>query len=182
MVPIGNYNEIETNQEFKRLPAGGYIIKIVDAKDKDNKNYFEVIYDIAVGEYKGFFAEDYYKDKPYMHRLICSYKDSALRSFKGFITSLEESNNLDLSEKVMKGTLDASDLIGRTVGALLGYEEYQNERGDTRQRLCSVAGFRSVKTINDGKFKVPELKTLKVETEAAPSSGFIPITDEDLPF
>ena len=45
-----------------QLPAGGYVLKIYDIKAKtwpSGDEYFEVSFDIAEGEYKDFFKNDY---------------------------------------------------------------------------------------------------------------------------
>ena len=45
----------------EQLPAGGYIAKIMDAKEigYDWGNVLLISFDIAEGEYKDFFAKDY---------------------------------------------------------------------------------------------------------------------------
>lgn len=184
MDAIKDYDEIETMTDFPKLPAGGYIVKILDAKDQPKLQYFEVVFDITEGEFKAFFGTDFYKDKEYMHKLFVSYKESAKKSFKSFITSVEESNNVTLKEKVKSGILDGSDLKGKLVGAILGYEEYEADDGKVKTRLKKFANFRSVETIRSGDFKVPELKKLTSKKVETPESfgGFSPITDEECPF
>lgn len=180
MHPIKGFKEIETMKEFKKLPAGGYVIKIGKVEDNEQKNYFSFTYDIAEGEYKDFFKEEFYADKDFAHTLICSYSDKAKKSFKGFITALEKSNNVQLQDKVEDGSLSAKELEGLTVGAILSYEEYNATTGGTNTKLSKFAGMRSVDTIRSGNFKVPETKTL--EESQAPVNGFTPVKDEEITF
>ena len=78
------------------------------------------------------------------------------------------------------------------MGIILGYEEYENNRGDvaTRARINT----RAVEIIRAGRFNVPELKKLAngsgkpaATTAAATGPGtalpeFQQITDDDIPF
>lgn len=178
--------------EFKRLPAGGYICKIVDVEDcpqgfdKKNPtrgNYLWVVYDIADGEYKGFYSDDWGKEHPYAHRYVRSYSEKALGMFKGFLQAVDESNNTDFVKAAEKG-FNEKELVGKLIGLVIGYEEYVASDGEIKERAYVNAN-RSVSAIKSGDFKVPELKKVKdpvVPTNTAPVDGFAPLNDDDIPF
>ena len=89
--------------EFQQLPKGKYvcIVKQVAVKEsKNGNNQFVILYDIAEGEYKGFYQKMFDADKaqdPSGAKWRGVFKQNmegkGLSWFKGVITSLERSNN-----------------------------------------------------------------------------------------
>jgi hypothetical protein len=70
-------------------------------------------------------------------------------------------------------------LVGRVVGVVLGEREYRKQNGDIG--TAWDVRFKTSAAIRDGKFKVPEKKTLPVENTAP---AFTPLEDDssELPF
>ena len=159
MRKIENWENIKENTGFKKLPVGGYVVKILDAKDVPEKEYLKISFDIAKGDEKGFFAEAYKEDTrqdkkwPNAGSFVRSYKQSAEAMFKGFANAVEASN------KGFKFNFDEAALKGKLVGVVIGEEEYVNQKGAVRTRTY-VNAVRSVETIEKGDFKIPELKKL----------------------
>lgn len=186
MKPFGkSYKDVQeaTPVGFRKLPAGGYVCRIVTVEDTPAKEYLRVVYDIAEGEYAGFYSDDWGKDHPYAHQVYWSYKEKNRKYFKANMGAVDKSNGTEFN-KALEGNKEFNEraLIGLQLGLLIGYEEYQTDRGDIRQRT-TVAGARSVQTIRSGEFEVPPLKRLDGEKEPqAPVDGFIPVNDSDLPF
>ena len=194
MKPLGkDYNDATATQggAFKKLPAGGYICKITDVKDcpagfnpdkPESGDYLRIYFDIADGEYKGFYSDDFGAKYPDIHSFIRSYKPKALGMFKGFLQAVDDSNGTALAGKA-GGGLDEKQLIGKLVGLVLGYEEYVANMGEIREKIV-VTENRSVAAIKSGDFKVPELKRVKdpVANAGAAPSGFTEINDDDIPF
>lgn len=176
MKRISNYDSIQASGEYERLPAGGYVLRIQSAIDDPSKEYLAIVYDIAEGPEAGRYRDEE-ADNDYRHRFIRSYKEKALGMFKAFTNALEESNpgyKWDFNEKALPGKL---------LGVVLGYEEYEANDGNVKERL-RVASCISADRIRKGDFKVPELRKLKPEQPAAgsPVPGFTPLSDADLPF
>lgn len=183
MKPVKGYNNAQASGEYERLAPGGYIIKITAVKDEDDKEYLRVIYDIAEGPEAGR-----YKNEPaendYRHSFIRSYKEKALGMFKAFIMAVDETNGTKFNERIEKG-FPEHELVGKLLGVVFGYEEYEANDGNIKERLY-VKSCMSADRIRKGDFKVPELKTLKPSAgSAAPSDvpvGFEPFQDKDIPF
>lgn len=159
MKKINGYDEVQESGSFKRLPAGAYIVRILDATDVPDKEYLKISFDIAEGEHKGFFSEQFKNDTregkkwPASGSFIRSYKEKALPMLKGFTGSVERSNTgyvWNFDEKTLKNKL---------VGLVLGDEEFVNSSGKVRTRTY-VASVRSVDSIKKGDFDVPEVKKL----------------------
>ena len=183
MKPLGKaYEDAEASTgEFKRLPAGGYVAKITSVEDKDDKEYLNITFDIAEGEFKAFYSDEWGKEHPYAHSFVRSYKDKALGMFKGFLKAVDASNGTKFEERAKKG-FPEGELVGTRIGVLIGYEEYRSNRGEIAQRT-RVAGVRSVQAIRDGNFKVPELKKLEDnQPSSGPVKGFEQVNAADLPF
>ena len=180
------YKQAEASTgEFERLPAGGYVCRIVRVEDcdKEEKPYLHVVYDIAEGEYARFYDTDWGKDTSHdwAHDMRQYYTPAAFGVFKGFLKAVDISNGTNLEATAEQG-MDERKLCGLLIGLIIGEEEYESNTGDVRTRL-RVRGTRPAQTIRDGKFKQPELKKLPLAEidsmiEATPET----LNDDDLPF
>lgn len=170
MKKISGYDKIQESGSFKKLPVGGYVVKILNATDVPDKEYLRLSFDVAEGPNKGFFAEEYKNDTredkkwPNAGTFVRSYKEKALPMMKGFTTAVEKSN------KNYTWNFDESTLKGKLVGLIIGEEEFVNSSGKMRTRTY-VNAVRSVDIIREGKFEVPELKKLSADKVAASTSA-----------
>lgn len=144
--------------DFERLPAGGYVVRITAVTDVPAKEYLDVVFDIAEGERKGFYSDEWGASHPFAHHIILSYKETALGMFKGRLKAIDESNHTNFTETAEVG-LNEQALVGKLVGAIIGYEEYESNQGDVRERSY-VKQLVSTEKIRGGAFKIPEVKRL----------------------
>ena len=176
--------------EYEKLKPGGYICKIIAAKEERSKSGNKMLVlaiDILEGEHKDFFkkrSEELKKEQKEPNQEI-KYPNSAIyrqmvqgneRSvgfFKGLMTSLEASN------PNFKWDWDEKKLVGLKCGAIFGEEEYERMDGSVGVS-CKVKYIRSTKCIEDGNYKVPELKKLPERGDASEFSGAA--DNDDLPF
>ena len=184
MKPINNYENVQASTgEFARPSAGGYICKIIDVTDVDhnpntgNGQYLKIEYDIADGDFKGYFKEQFDKwGGDWKANFVRSYKEKNLGMLKHFTNCIEQSNagyEWDWNEK---------GLIGKIVGLVLGEEEYQNNAGEIKTKLV-VKNIATVEDIKNGNFKVPAPKKLAVTGRTNEFTEFAPIENDDtLPF
>lgn len=178
MKKISGYDKIQESGSFKKLPVGGYVVKILNATDVPDKEYLRLSFDIAEGPNKGFFAEEYKNDTredkkwPNAGTFVRSYKEKALPMMKGFTTAVEKSN------KNYTWNFDESTLKGKLVGLVIGEEEFVNSSGKMRTRTY-VNAVRSVDIIREGKFEIPEIKHLDAtKTASNPTEPFVnPFSD-----
>lgn len=175
MKPIANYDSIEAqgNEEYKRLVPGGYVCRITKVEDHPDKSYLYIEFDIAEGEYMGYGASCLERNGFTPLRMYRSYSDKAAGMFKGFIQNVEASNSSyhwDWKEQT---------LVGRLIGIVLGEEEYKKQDGSIGTRFNSRD--KTVDAIKNGRFKVPEKKTLPVEQNTTTFTALDDSTD-DLPF
>lgn len=175
--------EASTGGDFERLPAGGYVCRIIEATDYPNGNeysdkpYLNIVYDIAEGEYAQFYSDEWGKENKWAHEVRQYYTQASLGIFKGFLKAVDISNNTNFEEAAGAG-LDERKLTGLLVGMIIGEEEYLSNDGNVKTRL-KVRGARPVQNIREGKFKQPELKKLPVETPTIPPT---PLDVDDIPF
>lgn len=179
-----NVNWDDVQDEIRRPIPGGYAAKIIRVEDDEKKECLRIEWDFAEGEFKGVNQETYDALGFWPTTLFRSYKQTALRFFKGFKTCVEASNRNYVFNN------DPQSLVGKYMGVVLGEEEYLGKNGELKTRLY-VAAVRSGKAIRDGDFTVPELKKLTPKSTgdnsvpSYPATGsFAPITDDDaeLPF
>ena len=194
MKPFNNYAETQALSETRKLPKGGYIVRIMGAEVREYSwgQRLEISIDISEGEYKDFYAADYRaqtgEDKKWKGVLRLSVPtddgsekdDLTKRIFKGNIEAVEDSNSgyrWDWDEKKLKG---------KTVGCIFRNEEW--EIGGRSGWKSQPYKFISAEKIRSGDFKIPDDKAKSSKTSAGSVntdlSNFEEITtgNSDLPF
>lgn len=186
MEKIQGYDEAQAiTGEYERLEAGGYICRIINAKEeksKSGKRMLVIALDIAEGEKKDYFKkrfdEDNRAEKKWPAGAIYRQMlegEKAAGFLKGLMTSLEASNEgfkWDWNEKKLR------DL---KCGAIFGEEEYEKMDGSIGTST-KIKFIRTVKAIQEGNFKVPELKKLPQKGESFEDFINSVNDDDDLPF
>lgn len=185
-----DYDNVKVG-EPRILPAGGYICKILKAEETESKTgkpMLKVAFDISEGDFKGYFADLFkgWKDSsddpatvkwPFTGTkwiLFYNSEGKTNRDFKSFCTALEDSG----AKVWINDTFDVNGLKGAALGIMFRREEH--EYNNARSWRTVPVGFRSVKTIEEGSFKVPEDKPLPAQTFTETDS--FQALDEDLPF
>lgn len=157
--------------EFKRVPAGAYVCVINNVEDFPDKEYLKVTYDIAAGEFAGYYADTRanHPDWTWTGAYVKSYKPKALPMFKRFCSAISKSNGGFVFDG---GAVNADEktLIGKKLGLVFQEEEYYGNDGNKRTRLIVNKEFAIDKLADQ---KVPPCKKLNDE----PSDGFV---SEDL--
>ena len=185
-----DYDNVKVG-EPRILPAGGYICKILNAEETESRNgkpMLKVSFDIDEGEFKGYFR-DLFKgwkensDDPATVKwpftgtkwvMFYNSEGKTNRDFKSFCTALEDSG----TKVWINDTFDVNGLRGATIGLIFRREEH--EYNNARSWRTVPVGFRSVKTIEEGNYNVPEDKPLP-EPVLTETDSFTAL-DEDLPF
>lgn len=176
-----NLTDVQEAGTSEQLKAGGYICKYTNVEDMPAKQYLNMEYDIAEGEFKDYFAKLNERAGFWGGTSIRSYKQSALPFFKRMCSAVSKSNPgyiFDGGEQ----NADEKSLVGKYVGMILCEEEYEKNNGEIGTRIVVHAEV-SVETIRKGDFKVPEKKCLA--QPASTNNGFVNVPDgqvEELPF
>ena len=177
MKEISNYNELEATEVVSGgvgLEKGIYAMKIVKVIDRPDKEYLEIWMDVCRGPQLGFFGKLYDKANdmwPNQGIWRASYKETATKFFKAFMTAIEKSNlnyRWDWNEL---------SLVGKMCVGVFAEEEYEKDgkiRVSTKMREI-----RSTDAWNKNEIKIPELKKLNRKEESAPAPI---ISDVDAPF
>ena len=95
---------------------------------------------------------------------------------------MDASSGTAFTPQVEKG-LNEEQLVGKTLGIILGEEEYMSNRGEIARRLNDITDLPADK-IRAGEFTVPDIKKLESQTEATAASSSEPefIPDANIPF
>lgn len=198
-----NYDNIEVNLEFTPISLGGHKGIILGVEEYTSPISGNTSLKVSVDTSKddvqpNYFAEQYKNDT----RLEKKWSNSAIkyvslkedencvRMLKGFITSVENSNN----GFVYDWNKEVDQLKGKKVGLVFGLEEYTNNDGETKT-ITKLNQFRSIDKINEA--KIPKVKLLngdlieydeykniiKVnELKKEFGSSVVEISNEELPF
>ena len=166
LVKPSNYDEIQVNQEFERLELGGHkgIIKNVEeytstisgntslkvevdtATDDKQPNYFQKQYDENTNTDKRWSSSG-------TKYVSLKQDDNCIKMLKGFITSVENSNN----GFTYDWNKDVDQLKGKKVGLVFGLEEYENDKGETKT-ATKLTQFRSIDKVDNA--KIPNVRLL----------------------
>ena len=164
----------------ERLPAGGYVLRILDVKEENN-GYGDVVvlrFDIAEGEFKGFFDKQYkamsdeYKKWKGTYRLKVPFQNGnsnddakkynrSVSFFKSQIEAVNKSNNINID---CSKEWDTAILKNRIVGAVFGNKEWAI--GANSGWFTNCDHLVDAKDIRDGNFKIPKDKPLNAAESA----------------
>lgn len=198
MKKLEGYEKAQAYSEQERLPVGGYILKILDAKIQKN-DWGDVIilsFDITEGEYKDFFINNYraqtQEDKKWKgtYRLRVPKDDGSeqdewkMKKFKTVMLNFEDSN------PGYRWNWEEWTLKGKLIGALFNNKEYEFDGRHGFFTNCH--SLVTTEKIRSGKFTIPEDTLLKEKRDngypagSTPGiDGFMNIPDgidEELPF
>ena len=197
---IKDFDKIKAKgmDDFRGLPIGAYECVIMDARvnhnEQSGKDTFKVSVDIASGEFKDYFRKMYENDtridRKWNNNAVkyLSYTGDNVAYFKGFITTVENSNDN------YKWDWDETKLKGKKVCGVFQYEEYEKQDGTKgiKVRLNKFRSLDKLKEIEvsdsikmlDGTYTSYDDYMEKVE-EKKPFSDFgniVEVSAEDLPF
>lgn len=182
MKKIDSFEKTNAYGEYEVLKAGGYkcIIKKVECNSTSNgKEYLKISFDIAEGENKEYYKNKYLNDQRPEKKwsgvwtlFTEGYEAGSTNpKFKGFITSIEESNkgyNFDWNEK---------GLENKKVGLVFREEEFEGQDGIIH---IAVKPFYAVSYDKAEEAKIPEIKRAKIKENEV--SDFTIDSSDDLPF
>ena len=192
MQPINNWNNVKAKSTREQLPVGGYVCRIIGAKEvtyqSDNGPFkkLEVGFDIIEGNYAGYNndykAQEGYDNQKWTGVIRLNSPTDApgeewkATTFKSFTNAIEDSNpgyHWDWNEKLLKG---------KVVGVLVRNEEWEYE-GKTGWKTKPFM-FISADNIREDKFKTPKDKPLNNSAaNINQNNNFADMPlDDDLPF
>jgi hypothetical protein len=196
MRKVNNWENVKAATERVKLPVGGYIVNIMgakvvefDGKDGGKFEKLEISIDIAEGEFKDFYANDYrsqQSEDKYWKGVLGQYspKDDGSEndewtksSLKALIGAIEDSN------PGYHWDWDETKLKGKKVGCIFRNKEW--EFNGTTGFTAKPFKFISVEKIKTGNYRLPKDKLLNNSTATADTSSassYQDIPDDDLPF
>lgn len=157
-----DWKKVEANRDFPGVAPGGYICGITAVNDVGDKEYFLIEYDIAQGDFKGYYRRLYEARGFWGASFVKSYKEKALPFFKAFLDVIAASNSGFDADAYDN---DPNGLKGKYIGLVLAEEEYRARDGAVKTRLY-VDKILPVSEIEKGNFTVPALKPLAIENTA----------------
>lgn len=195
MINYPHYDRNQRRRSFERLPKGAYVLVIKAAEEfhyKDGGDAIKIYFDIAEGEYLGFYQKQYNAntsedkkwpmDANYLLRVPNDNSEEWVwKNWNSFMADLEDSNNGYVFDN------NLMSLRGRLIGGLFRNEqsEYQGKIYDHTRLYWSA----TVEDVREGTYgKLPKDKVLEASTTGSsiPASNdwmSVPAgADEKLPF
>lgn len=189
MIGITDYKQAEATSfsELPKLQPGGYVVKILNVKVEptDWGSRLAIQFDIAEGEFKGFFDKlykatpDEWENKKWKGSMRLSIPHNtgdetkfkkSLGYFKSQIQAFENSNaNLHID---CERDWDENVLKGKLVGALFNEKEWEKDGKTGWFTQCKR--FVSANDIRSGNFTIPKREELKNKPSTASNDNFDP--------
>lgn len=189
MIGITGYKQAEATSfsELPKLQPGGYVVKILNVKVEptDWGSRLAIQFDIAEGEFKGFFDKlykatpDEWENKKWKGSMRLSIPHNtgdetkfkkSLGYFKSQIQAFENSNaNLHID---CERDWDENVLKGKLVGALFNEKEWKMNGNTGWFTQCKR--FVPVNDIRSGNFTIPKREELKNKPSTASNDSFDP--------
>lgn len=159
----------------KSLPVGNYVVRVQNVYDVPEKEYIRVEFDIVEGKFEGYFSNLFKNLGVWSNQGVkyASYKETATKFFRQFVTALEKSN------KGYVWDWDESKWKGKLFVAVYGEEEYIDKNGDVKTSV-KLRECRSIEALKNGEIKTPQLKKLATKPQA-PVTDYT-VNNDDLPF
>lgn len=188
-----SYDNTQAYGEFTPLALGGHICKIMQVEEKQSSTgrvMLVISLDIADGDQKDYFAEQYKHDTRdnkkwgcVVYSVVDESTDYGVKNLKTFITCVENSNP---NFHVKWGDNFGAQFKGKLIGGVFGREQYLNNKQELKWATKCVQ-FRSVQSIKAG-VEVPEDKYLNGQPQSLPQAGqdgfmdINPNLPDELPF
>lgn len=189
MIGITGYKQAEATSfsELPKLQPGGYVLKILNVKVEptDWGSRLAIQFDIAEGEFKGFFDKlykatpDEWENKKWKGSMRLSIPHNtgdetkfkkSLGYFKSQIQAFENSNaNLHID---CERDWDENVLKDKLVGALFNEKEWEMNGNTGWFTQCKR--FVPVNDIRSGNFTIPKREELKNKPSTASNDSFDP--------
>lgn len=192
---LPTYDKSKRKKAFEALPKDAYVIRILNAKEVENKSssgsHLAIAFDIAEGDYKNFYKQQFdanrNEDKKWPNDAVYylgipseGCQQFVIDNWNTFFADLEDSNN----GFVFDG--EPSKLKGKIIGGKFHIEqsEYRGQiYNHTRLRWTCLAS-----DVRDGKAlrSMPNDKLIeKKQSASASDDSFMNVpadTDEEIPF
>ena len=185
-MPRIDWNSVDESRGgvIQTLPSGAYKCEITSAQfvtTKKGKQALVVLWDVADGPHKGFFADDFYANKDFRNNDYLMLEGRALGVTKHKLHALADANpGFRPTDAISRD--DARSFVGKTCYLLLQERKYTYNGSDKSE--VNVVGWLSPDEYRAGDFKVPDTidDREKGGPVSAPSAPVIDIADEGLPF
>lgn len=190
------------NKIVAKLPAGGYVCKIFDARlETVEGKGLRLICDVDIdeGDFKGYFSARrkgpfYWDFNAQFVRYVLREDGKTNPAFEGFIKLLEKDNkNFHFDEN----DFEPDQLRALKCGFTFGEREYLDINKNLRTKV-NIRFPESIQNIREGKFKTPPLQKLSAERRADLKAAeaqrelekakeffdadAVPVDEDDLPF
>lgn len=190
-----DWDTVKPYEERKAITPGGYVCEVKHVEETFNKNGGEMIvvkFDVAEGEFKGYFFDEFTNKKsndvnakwPYQGTKwinVVGFNGGTNRTLKAFVNAVEAENvRIDNGRELVFARAK-----GAKIGVVFRDEEAESMTGGTYWRAVPNY-FCTAEDIRTGNFRVPKKIELKQEqSKPAPASaepfGFAE-TNEEIPF
>lgn len=170
------WDSINENGLTRKLPMGAYVCIIRKITDVADKQYLDIEYDVAEGDFKGIAVDTYEAWGRWSHSFRVYYTDKAMWRFKRFISRIEQTN-----PNFVFDWSNPACLVNKGIGLVIGYRQYYSNKDGSLKEALDVQDFCTATDVREGNLpKQPECREPK-DPPPAPAMTEV-IDDSNLPF
>lgn len=185
-----DWENVQAFTEYEPLELGGHvcrIMKVEETKSRAGRDMVMISLDIAEGEQKGYYSEQYRNDKRpdkkwgcVVYQLIDDNEGNTSRGFKTFIEMVAASNpGFDVNQIWNENFCNY--FKDKLVGGIFGREQYRSNKDGSLKFSTKCMNFATVEKARAG-IPAPEDKFLAGNAPAADplaAMGFTSMPDDD---
>lgn len=154
---------------YKNLVPGGYVATITDVEYNDRYEFWSFVYDIAEGEFEGYYGDDWGQSHPYAHSFTKNKFDfdgNPDGRFKRFLMDLQHSNRGKFDIAAWQAAAcDVEMFVGCQIGIVLQKMLKTNNKGVDTEYL-EVYYTTEAADIRNGDYKLPEVRDKRQKASA----------------
>ena len=165
---VMNWTLIEEPNSITKLPAGGYVVRITAVEDKPQYNLLQITYDIAEGEFAGYYSDEWGVSHPFAHQFSKWYTTQDGKPdgrFKRFLSDLETSNRGRFSVQNWTMRCNEQELVGLEIGAVIQKELRTKDNGDDVEYMQVFYTVPS-QDVRNNDFKLPEVRDKRTKVSS----------------
>lgn len=165
--------------DVREPEAGNMVLRVTDVESDEANMRLWLVVDVAEGPQAGFYATEFYADKPYAHRMMVSMKNLGFAKRK--LQALTDSNP---GFDALAAIRDPRLYVGKLLGAGVGLEERENRTSGKRYWVHDFfhASLGTAADARAGKLKVPEDRPMEEPPSTSMGGTILDYSTADIPF
>ena len=149
-----NWAEV-TPSSSTLLPAGAYVIEIMDVIDNEKDENLSIIYDVVEGDHAGIFKDITKDDENWKHQIKQTYSKNGQGLFARFLHALEDENP-GFTVEAWNVNQNVLDFVHKRLGVVLKEFRYVSSKDGAPRWRLTLDRTVPIETVRNGSPKLAD--------------------------